>query len=280
MEPRIPLDATFTTHSRVQARSRVISVPDVHGDYEGLVIILRKAGLISERGPTNWTGGDAILVQTGDVMDRGERWDDCLRLLAKLHHQAPAFGGKVIVLMGNHELLNVMRDYTYTPEHDQQEHDTKLRREFLPFLRSLPMACIVESILFVHAGLLPGFIEDGGIEGLNAEFKWHVENGQYDYPLLLADHGPLWTRDFALNWNEAQVCSNVTRTLELTGTSKMVVGHTVHPDVRTRCGGRLVLSDVGFCPFYRGHRLALEHHPDGTHTVIEDKREFKYAIIL
>jgi hypothetical protein len=262
----------------------VISIPDVHGDYEGLVIILRKAGLITEAPGTDWIGGNAVLVQTGDVMDRGDEWDDCLRLLAKLHHQAPGAGGLVIVLMGNHELLNLMGDYSYTELEDRETQDERVRREFIPFLRSLPVACVVQhgstSTLFVHAGLAPEFISRGSVSGLNAEFRNLVEDGHYEDPLVTGENGPLWDRGFALNQDEATVRRSLMRTLALTGTSKMVVGHTVMPEVTTRCGGRLVLSDVGFCPFYRGHRLALEHRGDRTHTVIEDKREFKYAIIL
>ena len=59
-----------------------MSIADVHGDVEGLVSALKAAGLVDK--DVEWTGGDAVLVQTGDVFDRGP---DSLRaheLLVKL----------------------------------------------------------------------------------------------------------------------------------------------------------------------------------------------------
>jgi hypothetical protein len=41
-EPRIPRNTTWFTCSRIIAKGRLVSIPDVHGDYDGLVAILRK----------------------------------------------------------------------------------------------------------------------------------------------------------------------------------------------------------------------------------------------
>jgi hypothetical protein len=48
---------------------RVVAVGDVHGDLNGVVSILQEAGLINAA--HHWTGGNAVLVQTGDLLDRG-----------------------------------------------------------------------------------------------------------------------------------------------------------------------------------------------------------------
>lgn len=87
---------------------RIIAVGDVHGAYSALVEILQQAALLDER--ERWIGGDAVLVQTGDFLDRG---DDAIRvaeLLMDLQEQAPKEGGEVIVLLGNHEILNLLGD--------------------------------------------------------------------------------------------------------------------------------------------------------------------------
>ena len=51
------------------AGDRVVAIGDVHGEYDGLVSILQRTGLIDAE--THWIGGDTTLVQTGDLFDRG-----------------------------------------------------------------------------------------------------------------------------------------------------------------------------------------------------------------
>jgi Calcineurin-like phosphoesterase len=91
--------------------SRIVAVADVHGAGPAFVKILQRAGLIDER--QQWIGGDAVLVQTGDLLARGADERMALDLLMSLESQAAAGGGRVQVLLGNHEemiLLGEMRD--------------------------------------------------------------------------------------------------------------------------------------------------------------------------
>mmetsp|Transcript_34869 Transcript_34869/g.100381 ORF Transcript_34869/g.100381 Transcript_34869/m.100381 type:complete len:528 (-) Transcript_34869:44-1627(-) len=60
-----------------------------------------------------WTGNNTILVQVGDVLDRGTEELACYQLLAQLSHQALEHGGKVICLYGNHEALNAQGLFQY-----------------------------------------------------------------------------------------------------------------------------------------------------------------------
>ena len=55
-----------------------------------------------------WTGGRTTLVQTGDFMDRGAGVKAVLDLLMRLETEASAAGGRVVVLLGNHETMNLM----------------------------------------------------------------------------------------------------------------------------------------------------------------------------
>ncbi len=95
------------------AGKRVVAVGDVHGDFDHFVGILQQAGLIdAER---RWTGGTATLVQTGDILDRGTQGRQVMDLLITLEEQAPKDGGRVIVLLGNHEVMNLVGDLRYVP---------------------------------------------------------------------------------------------------------------------------------------------------------------------
>ena len=88
---------------------RVVAIGDIHGAYDSLVSILRATDLIDEA--NQWTGGTATLVQTGDIVDRGPDVREVLDLLMDLERQAPEHGGEVVVLMGNHEAMTLLRDY-------------------------------------------------------------------------------------------------------------------------------------------------------------------------
>jgi hypothetical protein len=91
--------------------SRVVAIGDVHGDYEQFVTVLRSAGLID--GKDSWIGGEAHLVQTGDVVDRGPDSRKVMDLLMRLEQQSWRAGGFTHVLIGNHEAMNVYGDLRY-----------------------------------------------------------------------------------------------------------------------------------------------------------------------
>ena len=85
---------------------RIVAVGDIHGAGTAFFAILQKAGLIdAER---RWSGGQAILVQTGDLFDRGQEIRQVIDLLMALEPQASAAGGKVQSLLGNHEVMNML----------------------------------------------------------------------------------------------------------------------------------------------------------------------------
>lgn len=96
--------------------ARLVAIGDVHGAYAEFVGILQKTGLIDSG--RRWTGGAAVLVQTGDLIDRGARARDCLELLMDLERQAARQNGRVIALLGNHEVMNLMGDLRYVSTDD------------------------------------------------------------------------------------------------------------------------------------------------------------------
>ena len=93
------------------ASSRVVAIGDVHGDLNALVSILQKAEIIDDQ--RRWSGGNATLVQTGDILDRGAQDRQVMDLLMDLEKQAAKSRGRVVVLLGNHEMMNIMGDLRY-----------------------------------------------------------------------------------------------------------------------------------------------------------------------
>ncbi len=88
------------------AGERIVAIGDIHGEYDGFVSVLQRAGLVDD--DVNWVGGQATLVQTGDIFDRGLEVFKVLDLLMRLEQEAAAVGGQVIVLLGNHDGMNLV----------------------------------------------------------------------------------------------------------------------------------------------------------------------------
>ena len=95
---------------------RIVAVGDLHGDFVAWTAIAKGAGLIDAKG--HWAGGKTILVQTGDVVDRGPDSLDIIRQLQALQREAPRSGGKVVTLVGNHEAMNMTGDLRYVSAAD------------------------------------------------------------------------------------------------------------------------------------------------------------------
>ena len=85
---------------------RVIAIGDIHGAAAQFRAMLEVTGLTDSN--HHWTGGRTTLVQTGDYMDRGAGVKAVLDLLMRLETEASAAGGRVVVLLGNHELMNLL----------------------------------------------------------------------------------------------------------------------------------------------------------------------------
>jgi hypothetical protein len=104
--------------AQAAAQTRVVAIGDVHGAYDQFLGILRETQLIDSR--SEWSGGSTILVQIGDVPSRGPHTRQCLDLLMALEQQAPKHGGRVLPLLGNHEVMVIMGDLRYVAPSDFQ----------------------------------------------------------------------------------------------------------------------------------------------------------------
>jgi hypothetical protein len=88
-----------------QGVPRIVAVGDIHGAYDEVTGILRQAGVIDDR--QRWIGGRTHLVSLGDIVDRGARSRDVLELMMRLEEEAAQAGGKVHVILANHEAMRV-----------------------------------------------------------------------------------------------------------------------------------------------------------------------------
>ena len=87
--------------------SAVHVIGDVHGELEKLRDLLRGAGLIRKDQDENetWCGGESTLWLMGDLVDHGPDGIGAVELVMQLQQQAARAGGRVEVLIGNHDML-------------------------------------------------------------------------------------------------------------------------------------------------------------------------------
>ena len=191
---------------------RVVATGDAHGDFQTLKLRLMGARLIVDDGDEySWVGGNTVLVQLGDIVDRGKEELRCILLLCKLGRQAKKAGGAVVVLWGNHELMNASGDYQCASSYGKpwsdafekaldRRHGEHWRNLFhvtsswddparwaamepggllsVPFLSKLKVMVKVGRSVFVHAGFYAEDIKGqlGGIAGMNLRMqKWILE---------------------------------------------------------------------------------------------------------
>ncbi|MBL8617030.1 MAG: metallophosphoesterase [Deltaproteobacteria bacterium] len=243
----------------VAAGRRIVALGDLHADLGASLAALRLCGLVDGAGA--WSGGDTILVQTGDITDRGPDGEAVVALFMHLQAEAPAAGGLVVPLLGNHEVMNLHGDWRYVSAPDIASFGGEAARR-ATFARTGPIGAWLGQrdavlqlggVVFAHGGVGPAFAPRGAA-GLSADVRaalW-TDPGA---PVLGPD-GPLWLRDLVL-LPEAEACPQLDAALAAMGATRMVVGHTTQASGRVlpRCGGRLLAIDTGISAHY-GNKLA------------------------
>ena len=93
---------------------KIVAIGDIHGAHAAFVGLLQTTNLIDTA--ENWSGGDTHLVSLGDILDRGAESRKSMDLMMKLQGQAEAAGGRLHVVAGNHELMNLIGDLRYVSD--------------------------------------------------------------------------------------------------------------------------------------------------------------------
>ena len=96
---------------QVDTSSRVVAFGDVHGAYDDWVALLRELKVVDDK--LDWSAGSTHLVSLGDLIDRGPGSRQVVELLQKLDSQAVQAGGRVHMVLGNHEVMVLTGDLRY-----------------------------------------------------------------------------------------------------------------------------------------------------------------------
>ena len=247
---------------RVPMPKRAVAIGDLHGDFNAARAALKAAGAID--GNDKWIGGDLTIIQTGDILDRGDGESQILDLFAKLATDAHASGGEVIQLLGNHELMNAAHDFRYVTPGGKRDFDGDRDHELGPGgvwakkLATHNVIAIVGDTVLSHAGVTAEWATHLDEVNERARCWLDGQEGGADAPTmaLTADDSPVWTRV----WGSDPVdCGKLADVLQKLGAKRMVVAHTPQKDgITSACDGALWRIDVGMASYYNGPIQVLE----------------------
>lgn len=263
--------------------ARVIALGDVHGAYPRMVRLLSISGLIASISDSRlgyrWSGGDCILVCTGDLIDKGDQSIEVLDLMMELQVEAPKCGGEVIVTMGNHEAGYLadpgnLKAAAFRAELDDKGIDSYTLqnggRNYREWMSNLPCGARINDWFFAHAGNTSGKT----LEELSMAFVDAIDNGDWTSPALVGPESLLESRKW---WAADQRGDGLLdEYLDALGVDHIVFGHCPGAfDNRGQIGheadGRIFLIDVGMSPaknYSRGALLSIEPSDDGVAATI------------
>ena len=266
---------------RYAAPRRTVAIGDLHGDLAATKSVLRAAGAIDDKDA--WIGGDLVVVQTGDQLDRGDDERAIIDLLDRLAEEAKKAGGALHVLNGNHEIMNVALDFRYVTEGGFKDFndvpganlsDPKLQHlpanarargaAFLPgspYARRMAkrhLSVVVGDTVFVHGGVLPKHVRYG-LGKMEKQVRAWMEGAAPSPPsIVTSEDGPVWVRRYSAA-PEKQDCTILSEALDGLSAKRMVVGHTVQRGgISPGCDQKVWRIDCGLAAHYGGPSEALE----------------------
>ncbi|EIE25532.1 Metallo-dependent phosphatase [Coccomyxa subellipsoidea C-169] len=256
--PKVTRQPTF-----LPAVPRLVAIGDLHGDLKKARRAFRLGGLTDAN--DRWIGGTTTAVQVGDQLDRGNDEVRILYFLERLEREAERAGGKLHILNGNHETMNVAGRFNYATLPGLAD----FYHHFAPgigfsealhcsagavtarFLADHPIALQIGSTVFVHGGVLPQHAELG-LERINQETRAWMRGEALRMPSFLTGRQAIvWAREYSAGApfldSQRCDCAALEQVLgRLPGAERMVVGHTIQDaGINSACEDRVFRIDVG-----------------------------------
>jgi hypothetical protein len=285
-------DALDAPGSLWPAQPRVVVMGDLHSDIHAARQAFQLAGATDESDV--WIGGALTIVQLGDMIGRSDDERQVLDFLFAVREQAQAAGGKVHLLVGNHEVMGARVDNQAVgpnpfPGYEDVEgldlsderlaflaEHTKKRGAALmsggPYAKrfaQLPTVLQLGGTVYVHGGVVPRWAEYG-LDKINAEVShWLFGSCPEPDSSLGVDNGDrvMWTRQFS-SLVDATDCAVLDQSLAILGAKRMIVAHTVQSTITGYCDDKVWAVDVGMSRYYAGPIEVLEIVDDEVLTVL------------
>lgn len=272
--------------SSYAAPARMLVVSDIEGNFKGLSLLLQHGGVMDKA--YNWQFGSGHLVVVGDIFDRGLQVTECLWLLYKLDQESKRAGGKVHVLLGNHEFMNLTGHYKYLRRKYQANADSLgiayadwygPQSELGRWLRSKNVAEKIGATLFVHGGISPELLAcEADLPQLNAVARRLIDQrprpaaGRLEKVMASSTLSPDWYRGLALREASPE---HVQKVLQTYLVSRLVIGHTPVEEITPLYQGQVIAIDLPHQQNIdeQGLMKALWVENDSLYTVRTDSKE-------
>jgi len=237
-------------------------VADTHGEYEILVSMLMKHGIVDSK--LHWHFERGHLVVLGDVFDRGANQTEILWLLYALEDEARRAGGGVEFILGNHETMALLGDLRYLNAKYRQVATVlgagTYSRLFAAnsvlgqWLRTRPTVLQIDNLLCLHGGISKDLEARGfALPEINATVRAVLNDGAYVNDVareradfLFGETGPLWYRGYFADEAGLTAASDedVRLARQRFGVERILVGHTRVPTITPLFGGQVVAVHV------------------------------------
>lgn len=234
---------------------QMLVVSDIEGNFTAFKTLLLTGKVIDSE--FKWTFGKGHLVLLGDFVDRGLSVTECLWLIYKLEAEAEAAGGKVHFILGNHEVLNMAGNAQYVRK-KYMENAALMRESFDRLFdthselgRWMRTKNAVEKIgdyAFCHGGISPQLVSTGfTMQDINRISRQYLgipfESLTNEAALSIFDvkTGIFWYREIAKG---LATQAEVTAALSYIGAQKIVLGHTLQPEISAYYSGRVICVDL------------------------------------
>jgi hypothetical protein len=234
---------------------KIFVVGDIHGEFSRVRNLLYSSGIIDKEG--KWAWGENQLVFIGDIFDRGREVTEAFWMIYMLEKQAADAGGRVHLILGNHEPMIFKDDLRYiTDEYyalcdnlgtsytELFNNETLLGR----WLRSKPVIISINDFGFVHAGISDEILDMKlPIDSIN-KIVWQFHNSLEEErnvakrSTLLGSNGTLWYRGYINNVKKSDGAEErlVDRVLEFYGIKSLIIGHTEVDSITPFYGGKII----------------------------------------
>jgi len=215
---------------------RLIVIGDLHGDIKRLKDILVNASIINNR--LEWIADPprTIVVQVGDQVDSLNRNPDAdnwekLNDICLLHFThsldliARAKGGMFISMIGNHELMNIMGNFSYVSQKSMVDNRIDLfkpKGNLSTLLAHRPLVLKIGNLFFCHAGITKDHLEilnkhQKPVSYLNDVWKRYMLHNEveesdkeiFENIIVHPEKGILWTREFGTEEDILYVLNNL-----------------------------------------------------------------------
>jgi hypothetical protein len=139
-------------------------IPDIHGQNEKLVALLRRLGWHEAQGTWRCAQSDRQIIFLGDFIDRGAGNAEVLRIVRGL-----VDSGRAQAVMGNHE-LNAIHFHGLDPDTGEpvRQHSDNNKRQHATFLRQFPLGSPQARDAISWFMTLPLWLDLGSIRAVHA----------------------------------------------------------------------------------------------------------------